>query len=214
MEGGKMKYMGTYEELQHSDEIQHIMESISKTAIEEDKEENNLDDIIDEDGEGSERKSFFSEVGSEITEDENKEITNVPWRLYIEYFIKDKAWIVYSILIPLFIGYAYFAVYTTYYYGQWIREAGDKESYWSNFVLAILHPLGFSVLIFIIIIMIIFASISKSRKIHEKMLVNSMNAPINLYFDKTPSGIILNRYSNDIDKLDSVLPRRIIWAIE
>lgn len=39
------------------------------------------------------------------------------------------------------------------------------------------------------------------------MLDKTTNAPINLYFDKTPSGKILNRYSRDINKIDQEIPR-------
>ena len=43
----------------------------------------------------------------------------------------------------------------------------------------------------------------KSRLLHEKILSKIVNAPINLYFDKVPSGIILNRFSGDIGKMDT-----------
>ena len=56
------------------------------------------------------------------------------------------------------------------------------------------------------------------------MVEKVVGAPINLYFDKTPSGKILNRFSNDIDKIDNEFPRYafgwfscfrdIIWTIE
>ena len=36
------------------------------------------------------------------------------------------------------------------------------------------------------------------------MLIKIMNAPINLYFDKTPSGRILNRFSKDIRRVDNI----------
>ena len=41
-----------------------------------------------------------------------------------------------------------------------------------------------------------------SKKIHEQMLARVLNAPINLYFDTTPIGRILNRFSKDLSTLD------------
>ena len=38
---------------------------------------------------------------------------------------------------------------------------------------------------------------------HEGMVDATSNAPINLYFDKTPSGMILNRFSNDINNIET-----------
>ena len=203
-----MKYMGTYEELQHSDEIQHIMKTIAKTAIEEDENNKALDDVIDEDGGKELRKTFLSEAGTNITEDENEEITNVPFSLYSQFLFHDKNWIIYFTLIPIFIVYAYTAIYTTFYYGKWIKTSlNDKKEFWKAFTLSIIHPLGHAVLIFIIVMLIIWSTLRKTKKLHEGMFWKIINAPINLYFDKTPSGKILNRFSNDIDQIDSRLPR-------
>jgi ATP-binding cassette, subfamily C (CFTR/MRP), member 1 len=106
MEDGKIKYIGTYEELQHSKEIKHVIETIAKTAVnnEEIKEET-ADDIIDEGP--SVRKSFISEEGTNITEDENKEIINVSWSVYYQLIFKDNNWIIYIFVIPTFMAYAY-----------------------------------------------------------------------------------------------------------
>ena len=38
------------------------------------------------------------------------------------------------------------------------------------------------------------------------MLDKVCHAPINTYFDITPTGMILNRFSNDINKVDVVIP--------
>lgn len=47
-------------------------------------------------------------------------------------------------------------------------------------------------------------SVLRSSKIlHDKMFKKTCDAPINLYFDKTPSGRILNRFSKDINKIDT-----------
>jgi len=39
--------------------------------------------------------------------------------------------------------------------------------------------------------------LSFTKQIHEDMLSKVLNAPINLYFDVTPIGRILNRFSKD-----------------
>ena len=41
-----------------------------------------------------------------------------------------------------------------------------------------------------------------ARILHEQMIAKTYNAPINLYFDKTPSGRILNKFSKDINTVD------------
>ena len=41
-----------------------------------------------------------------------------------------------------------------------------------------------------------------SKLIHEEMLGKVLNAPINLYFDVTPIGRILNKFSKDLEVAD------------
>ena len=121
MEGGRVKYEGTFNELEHSDEIKHVIETIAKTSIKDDShKEANLDDIIDEEPESNIQsnsiRSFLSSSGTNITEDENKELIEVGWRAYYKMFVEDNNWIMYAIVIFSFIGYSYFSVYTTYNY--------------------------------------------------------------------------------------------------
>ena len=208
MEGGKMKYMGTYEELQHSDEIQHIMETIAKTAIEEDKEDDlgSTEEPVN-DNSTNYSKSHLSESGTQIMDDEHMEINEVPWNLYLKFFFNDKNWIAYVLLIPFFFAYSYFIVYSYIHYGKWATNSKNESRFWNDFMLAIGHPLGFATSIFIIILIVIFSTLRKTKKLQENMFSKTMNAPINLYFDKTPHGKILNRFSNDINKLDTEFPR-------
>jgi ATP-binding cassette subfamily C (CFTR/MRP) protein 1 len=55
-------------------------------------------------------------------------------------------------------------------------------------------------------IMWIFCSIQGSRKLHNDMAVSVLRAPMS-FFETTPIGRILNRFSSDIYKIDEVLSR-------
>ncbi|EAA28910.1 hypothetical protein GE21DRAFT_4891 [Neurospora crassa] len=52
----------------------------------------------------------------------------------------------------------------------------------------------------------IFCSIEASRKLHERMATAIFRAPMS-FFDVTPAGRILNRFSSDIYRVDEVLAR-------
>lgn len=81
MEAGRVKYFGTYEELQHSTEIKHIMKTIADSYVEEEKKNKaELDDSNEEDN--SSKKCNLSKEGASITEDENNELSTVSWRVY------------------------------------------------------------------------------------------------------------------------------------
>ncbi|KAB8349645.1 hypothetical protein FH972_023664 [Carpinus fangiana] len=56
------------------------------------------------------------------------------------------------------------------------------------------------------LILWIFCSIEAARKLHERMAVAIFRSPMS-FFETTPSGRILNRFSSDIYKVDEVLAR-------
>ncbi|KAI1085814.1 P-loop containing nucleoside triphosphate hydrolase protein [Whalleya microplaca] len=56
------------------------------------------------------------------------------------------------------------------------------------------------------LILWIFCSIEASRKLHERMATAIFRSPMS-FFDTTPAGRILNRFSSDIYRLDEVLAR-------
>ena len=56
------------------------------------------------------------------------------------------------------------------------------------------------------LILWIFCSIEASRKLHERMAYAIFRSPMS-FFETTPSGRILNRFSSDIYKVDEVLAR-------
>ena len=53
-----------------------------------------------------------------------------------------------------------------------------------------------------------YANVRASRELHAKVLLNVLKAPMS-FFDTTPSGRILNRFSRDVETVDSILPQLI-----
>jgi ABC-type multidrug transport system fused ATPase/permease subunit len=46
-------------------------------------------------------------------------------------------------------------------------------------------------------------SVGASRALHDSMFTNLLRAPVTLFFDVTPVGRIVNRFSRDLDQVDS-----------
>lgn len=44
---------------------------------------------------------------------------------------------------------------------------------------------------------------SATKKLHERMVSRVLQAPVNLYFDTTPIGRILNKFSKDLNQVES-----------
>lgn len=69
--------------------------------------------------------------------------------------------------------------------------------------------LGFIVLCTLLTIgrglLVLESCIRSSANLHNELFRRVLSAPVNLFFDVTPMGRILNRFSNDLDQLDSQL---------
>ena len=96
MEKGRVKYFDTYENLQHSDEIKHIIETLAQISVKKespaDKKEDGKEELKEEPKEekvdpiNERKKSFISESGSKITSNENEEKNEVEWSMYGRFF--------------------------------------------------------------------------------------------------------------------------------
>lgn len=93
MEKGKIKYFGTYEELQHSDEIKHIIETLSQVSVHHSSKtsEESKENPEDEEQKETEKvkKSFISNNESKIITDENEEKIEVDWSIYYKFFFTN-----------------------------------------------------------------------------------------------------------------------------
>ncbi|KAE8988741.1 ABC transporter C family member 3, partial [Phytophthora fragariae] len=56
-------------------------------------------------------------------------------------------------------------------------------------------------------LMIIESCVRSSQNMHDELFRRVLRAPVTRYFDVTPMGQILNRFSSDLDQMDSILPQ-------
>ncbi|KAG1708717.1 hypothetical protein DVH05_022343 [Phytophthora capsici] len=56
-------------------------------------------------------------------------------------------------------------------------------------------------------LMMIESCVRTSQLLHDELFRRVLRAPVTRYFDVTPIGQILNRFSNDLDQMDTNLPR-------
>ena len=68
--------------------------------------------------------------------------------------------------------------------------------------------MGQSILVLFASFSLALGAIMASRLIHKRLLVNILRLPMS-FFDTTPSGRILNRFSKDIYTIDEIVPRSI-----
>uniref|UniRef100_A0A182J6S8 ABC-type glutathione-S-conjugate transporter n=1 Tax=Anopheles atroparvus TaxID=41427 RepID=A0A182J6S8_ANOAO len=70
-----------------------------------------------------------------------------------------------------------------------------------------------SIALFLGSVLIALGCLKAARKSHDKLLESSMRMPMS-FFDTTPLGRIINRFSKDVDVVDNVLPMTIrAWLL-
>ena len=139
---------------------------------------------------------------SHLIQNENDEFVESNCETYINIFIKDLNWLIYLAIIPIVLIYMYLGIWITYYYGFSIKNSENKILFWKYWLLNVMYYVIYIFIGSIITFLIYFSTIRKARLLHEKMIKRIIGAPVNTYFDKTPSGTILNRFTRDIGKLD------------
>lgn len=63
--------------------------------------------------------------------------------------------------------------------------------------------------IFISSLALYVGTLNGAHILHDLLLKNVLRAPCTSFYDVTPVGRILNRFSKDVDTLDNVLPMTI-----
>ncbi|KAJ6130455.1 Metal resistance protein YCF1 [Penicillium capsulatum] len=133
----------------------------------------------------------------------------VKWSVYGEYAKNSNIGAVCFYLLALI------AAQTSQVLGSfWLKNwTESNESHGSNeFVgkfigVYLAFGLGASILVILQnLILWIFCSIEASRKLHERMAFAIFRSPMS-FFETTPSGRILNRFSSDVYRVDEVLAR-------
>ena len=131
-----------------------------------------------------------------LTEKEEDEVTSVEWSRYKILYHYMGGWIPISIGCAITFCQMGVNIIEDYFLGSWeSREDKNLYMFFGNFL--------------VIFLLILFGNASRHyyfcttdhqgyKKISRAMLARLFKAPINLYYDVTPSGKILNRFGGDV----------------
>ncbi|KAJ5947491.1 Metal resistance protein YCF1 [Penicillium verhagenii] len=133
----------------------------------------------------------------------------VKWGVYGEYAKNSNLAAVAVYLIAMLAAQTS-QVLGNYWLKHWTEmneKQGGNESTGMFIGVYLSFGLGASLLVIVQnLILWIFCSIEASRKLHERMAFAIFRSPMQ-FFETTPSGRILNRFSSDIYRVDEVLAR-------
>ncbi|CAK7265545.1 ATP-binding cassette glutathione S-conjugate transporter ycf1 [Sporothrix epigloea] len=140
---------------------------------------------------------------------EHAEQGKVKWQVYLEYAKTNNVFAV-SVYMMALISSQLVSLGGNFWLKKW---AGDNSTAGSNLnvgkYIGIYFAFGIGAALLTVtqtLILWIFCSIEASRKLHERMAKAIFRSPMS-FFDVTPAGRILNRFSSDIYRVDEILAR-------
>ncbi|RNA33218.1 multidrug resistance-associated 1 isoform X1 [Brachionus plicatilis] len=171
------------------------------------KEEN--EELVYEQFDVKEDKEFFEKSKNEkIIEIEKRESGNLKAKTIYEYFKASSLLITFLFLLGYTLLNVFYAL-SNFWLSEWtnanIEESGDKMD--KGFRIMVYGLLGFAQYIFaftaemISVIMIM----NSSRNFHQNMLQSIIHSTMQ-FFESTPIGRILNRFSKDVINLEYIIP--------
>ncbi|KAK3703287.1 hypothetical protein RRG08_017331 [Elysia crispata] len=155
---------------------------------------------------------------SRLTEEEKAEIGKVALAVFLDYF-KAIGIIATAAFFFFFACYQAVNVYSSIWLSQWTADstlqnvslAGTSEYNDKNeMYLGVYGGLGAAQAVLILFYAVIAATrmVRAAGALHYNMLANIMRSPM-VFFDTTPSGRILNRFSRDVETIDSIIPQML-----
>lgn len=72
---------------------------------------------------------------------------------------------------------------------------------------------GHGFVLFLFAVSLAYISVIGSTVLHEKLLGNMLRLPLT-FFETTPLGRIVNRFSKDVDVIDTMIPRNLSWFFQ
>ncbi|KAF4150569.1 ABC transporter transmembrane region [Phytophthora infestans] len=224
MRDGVIAAQGSYQEVlarfpQLAAHTTTINEDTNASATSIDNETIRADSII------SDTPSQRNSVKAEVTETQDKAGRliraedrvkgKVGGRVYKTYFDEtgfDGLAVIFVVVVAYCAGQAARTV-VDWWPGHWARNMPRRgvDLTYSNTMFGMWY-LGFLVLCTALsfgrALMIIESCVRSSQNMHDELFRRVLKAPVTRYFDVTPMGQILNRFSNDLDQMDSILPQK------
>ncbi|XP_059141156.1 multidrug resistance-associated protein 1-like [Physella acuta] len=173
----------------------------------------------------SEERKLQQSQQDTLVEEEMVATGNVRLGVYKQY-AKSIGFFYLSLIILFHAGYTAFSMGSSVYLSIWTDDTNlGNFTKWpsnstqrmdqNNFYIGIYGIFGILQTLFVMGYSLTesFRSIHASRKLHSSMLQCILHAPMS-FFDTTPVGRIINRFSKDMDDVDEQIPMTFHYSIE
>ncbi|CAI2363221.1 unnamed protein product [Moneuplotes crassus] len=209
MEQGRVKLNGSYQQLMEHSYFRKIMQTME--AQDKKDEEQNSSEDEDSDEVEHKKKNYLSIKEKILLErDDDKDIDLSP-SIYLQYFTYLKSGLFFILIgVGILTFVRLWTIKADYLMLKWVEEfsvtqTADSEILYTVFYVAF-------VVLFVDLsgwIVEVYQNYIIGKNLFDTMLSRMLNAPINLFFDKTPCGIINKRFSSDLNYASRELPDTI-----
>lgn len=215
MDNGVVRGQGTYQEL-----VKQGM-NIAELA--------HVEDVPEGEGKGSKLKGEPRKTDSKklmagvsfnrgnsitnrnLTGVESREEGSVSGEVLMSYVRAGGGWLVVALVVVLIVAEQCNRVVNDLWVGFWAVDL-FTQGVW--FYLGIYFALGMSYGLFTYLraLNFLYATVNASLSLHNQLLAHLLRLP-KAFFDTNPAGRILNRFSRDVDIMDSTLPQSMIQFV-
>ncbi|XP_049823779.1 multidrug resistance-associated protein 1 isoform X4 [Aethina tumida] len=156
-------------------------------------------------------KSVSKKEGEKLIEAEKSETGSVSWQVY-KYYLKSIGFFLTAATILLNMVFQGFSIGSNVWLGRWADDKdlanGTQNTQKRDMYLGVYGALGIGqvIAIFLSVLALYVGTLNAAKSLHRLLLENIMKVPTTTFYDVTPVGRILNRFSKDVDTLDNVLP--------
>jgi ATP-binding cassette, subfamily C (CFTR/MRP), member 1 len=128
-------------------------------------------------------------------------------------------WLMLITIVLLFSLGQLLRIFSDLWIGMWAADRQgtshskhQSDNFYRNwFIILVWATVALTVLRSVVFLL---SCLGASRNLHQILLQAVLRAPINTYFDVTPVGRILNRFSKDLDSMDSLLPDFFLQTLQ
>lgn len=150
--------------------------------------------------------SVSKDNDGKIIKNENEEVIRVKLSTYADLIRLCGGWPQLLAVNVVLAGFVYFKIMTDYTCGQWASDQTvQKEKYKMFTILVFTYASSASLMMLLRCFLLFMMTLRGSRNLHNQMVAKVLRAPVNLFFDVTPTGNIMNRFSKDLQVIDNNL---------
>uniref|UniRef100_A0A8C4Q402 ABC-type glutathione-S-conjugate transporter n=1 Tax=Eptatretus burgeri TaxID=7764 RepID=A0A8C4Q402_EPTBU len=145
-------------------------------------------------------------AGQKLIEKETMDVGNVKWTMYAKYF-HALGWTYSFIVLIGMAGQSAATLGQNLWLSDWTSDPMNDSNPDLGLHLGVYTALGLAQGAFVILatVIMVVASMQASSILHSNLLGNILRLPQS-FFDTTPIGRMVNRFSKDMDTIDQIIP--------